>query len=226
MYLRPERVAKYLKNRPDPAAAPAKDAKDGKDGKGGKDGKALKSAPPPAALEERKAEEELLTKIPDGDRILGGFCTDPETNSKLQEFQALQAKCRTKLKKHVNGANLNGGLYWGFLVGTAVAGGGIFLGFIPEDKALGGILSVIFGGLSLTGALVSGLGGFDGRQERHKMYAYRLDNYMWTLRIRIVSEVCNAKTVEIARIKLKQIYNQAGRMCGVHPDDGIYRPVD
>ncbi len=177
-----------------------------------------------SAEKKKLAHQKLMSKVPDGDRILGGFCTDSQVVAQLNELQTIQSQCQKKLKYHTDRAAVQGTLYWSFLLGTVGTGTAMIIGGVAASKDAAPVLAVLFGGLTLSSALISGIFGFDGNQERHKLRAQRLDNYMWTLRVRIVSEVCNAKSVEIARAKLKRIQQRTRYFCSMQPDDGIYRP--
>ncbi len=230
MYIKPDRVGKYIKQLKEeeaasaPAPAPAKDGKNGKDGKDGKDGKA--PAPAPAQPNEAELQKRYanLENVPDGNRILGGFCTDPAVKNNLFELQKLEPKCSTKVNTLSKQAKTQGILYWTFLGLTTVSGAGMVVGGVAAPSDVAGPLALGFGIATLTFAVVNGVGGFDGRQERLKLLSSRLDNYMWSLRMRIMFEVCNAKTVELARTRLKRIMTQAEMYCSEKPDDGTYHP--
>ena len=168
----------------------------------------------------------LLQELPEGRKILGGYCNDEQVKAEIQKIQELQKVCSSRVNEFRNGANLFGGLYWGFL-GTTFATGGAMIasGLLIEDKNTASLLAVVFGSVSLVSALTSGLGAFGARQELYKKDATKLDNYMWTVRARLLNEVCNAPSEKVARMRIKKVSTKLKRFCtaNIH-DDGIYRP--
>jgi hypothetical protein len=206
MYLQKERVGVFLENTQEQAPAKGVD------------------------LETHKKWRERLANVPDGNRILGGFCAeDEQILTVLRAIDGLRPQCQQRLYDDASSANFQGRLFWGFLGGTVLAGTGtiIFAGLaLSSDTAKTGlgITGVIFGITTLVGALTNTLGGFDARQERYKILARRLDNFMWTLRLRVMAEVCNAKDRNTAHQQVVYIYKMTQHYC-THSlgDDGTYR---
>lgn len=239
MYLGKDRVKKHLKDtadqkpsadKPAPAAKPATSAPAKKDGK--KDTKKDAKAAKPkvnknlqARIKTWERRRALMVSMPEGREKLGGYCTKPKVRTMLDKLEGMVGTCRQTLKKFEKQANDQGIVYWTFLgAGLAVAASSVIaLALNKED----GTSTNVALGLGITGALlvsVVPIGGFDSRQERYKERARRLDNYMWSLRLRIGKEVCNATTVELAVKKLEPIMRRAKELCdGNNPDDGMYR---
>ncbi|TNE47484.1 MAG: hypothetical protein EP343_20145 [Deltaproteobacteria bacterium] len=171
-----------------------------------------------------------MAEMPDGNRILGGFCTDPQVVPVLEAIDDMRTTCQKRLYRDASAANYQGKLFWGFLSATLVAGAGAFaLGggaFAVQDESTKdglGITAAVFGGLALVAALTNGLGGFDARQERHKIEARRVDNYMWSLRQRVTVQVCNAKSRGAAVQQIVYIYKLTQQYCTrAKVGDGYY----
>ncbi len=175
-----------------------------------------------------KAVEEarkLLRTVPDGNRILGGFCSTPAISRTLAKIQDLAPLCRKKLKKHQNTSNIHQALFWSFLGATGVTGISMALGgFLAEDGATKGALVLGFGIPMMTFALVNTIGPFARIASRQRTLGGRIDNYMWTIRRRISVEVCNAPNRATASYRLAKIHQSIHTMCtSVKPDDGMFR---
>lgn len=167
-----------------------------------------------------------LQELPDGRKIMGGYCNEGEVKAEIQRIQEMQKVCGSRVNEFRNSANLFGGLYWGFLGATFATGAGMVAsGLLIEDKNTAATLAVVFGSISLVSALTSGFGSFGARQELYKKDATKLDNYMWTVRARLLNEVCNAPSQKVAQMKAKKIGHKLKQYCtaNVH-DDGVYRP--
>lgn len=178
----------------------------------------------PAQANERARMRKLVATMPDSNRVLGGFCTDKQVIASLDEVRKLGDDCRNRLTDFADQAHLQGRLYWGFLIASIATGAGMIIGGLaPSDPEVKGWLAFSFGSATLTLSLINGLGGFDGRQTVLTMQAKKLDNLMWTMRLRILAEVCNAKNVTLARRQAAQIARMTRNMCVANPkDDGVY----
>lgn len=171
-----------------------------------------------------------LSEMPDGNRILGGFCSDNSVEPVLQAIDGLRPQCQKRLFQDASSANLQGRLFWGFLgttIGTGAAafafGGGAFAVSDATAKTVLGVTSAVLGTSALLAALINGFGGFDARQERHKIEANRIDNFMWSLRQRVIVEVCNAKDRATAVQQIVYIYKMTQQYCSRSDSgDGIY----
>lgn len=172
-----------------------------------------------------KVRKAHLRNYPDGNRLFGGFCTDKAVKRSLKQLRALKDPCIARTTDYNEQANLQGRLFWGFLSASIVTGAGMIVGGLaPSDPAVKGWMAFSFGAATLGLAAVSGFGGFDGKQTVFQMRAKKLDNLIWTMRLRFIAEVCNAKTVHIARQQAKQIVRMTRSMCvSNYQDDGIYR---
>lgn len=171
-----------------------------------------------------------LSEMPDGNRVLGGFCTDSSVEPVLQAMDGLRPTCQKRLFQDASAANLQGRLFWGFLGTTIGAGatavafaGGAFAVSDSSAKTGLGVAAAVAGTTSLLAALINGLGGFDARQERHKIQANRVDNFMWSLRQRVIVEVCNAKDRATAVQQIVYIYKMTQQYCSRDDSgDGTY----
>ena len=173
-----------------------------------------------------------LGKIPDGNRILGGFCaSNQKVRTILSAMDSMRPLCQHRLYQDTRGANLKGKLFWWFFAGSTGAGAttiltsAIALSASSKDTQTNwGVVSVVFGTFTLAGILVNSLANFSARHDRHKILANQIDNFMWTLRLRIISQVCNAKDDGTAVQQAVFIYKMTQRIC-THPrsGDGNYR---
>lgn len=230
MYLNKKRAAAYLASLDQTAPSDKKDPK-AKDPKA-KDPKAKdpKAKDPDsesdASLVLNAKQRQLVAEVPDARKILGGYCNKPEIEAEISKMAAMTKTCQDRTDVLRYSSNLNGALFWGFLGGTVVSGAGMIAGgILPEDKGLAAGLAVGFGSAALLFSVINGFGGFDARQEISKMRATRLDNYMWTMRSRIVSEICNAPSEAVALRRVRGVRVRLSRYCsGKDSDDGIYRP--
>lgn len=170
---------------------------------------------------------DVLKKVPDANRILGGFCTKPSVIAKIRKIQDLAPKCRLKLKALQDTSNTHGIISWSILGGTAATGVAMVLGglFAPDDAKVP--VAVVFGSIMLVSALTNGFGPFSRWYETYRVRATKIDNYMWTLRKRIGSEVCIAPSLEVANISAQKIVKEFKDICTSKlEDDGTYRPGD
>lgn len=172
-----------------------------------------------------------LGEMPDGNRILGGFCTDEGVVPVLEAIDGLRPTCQKRLYKEASAANYQGKLFWGFL-GFTLSSGAVAIGMgagalAASDtgtKDILGFMAAGFGAAAFVSALVNGFGGFDARQEKYKLYTRRIDNFMWSLRQRVIVEVCNAKSRGAAVQQIVYIYNMTKRYCtSGEAGDGTYR---
>ncbi len=200
MYLKPKQVGVYLSE--------------------------TKGESPPEGIDSNtwKYWREQMPKVPDGNRILGGFCTDKRVLHVLDAIDQLGPTCQKRLYREMKDANFQGKLFWSFVGVTASSGLlAIIFAAVPIDPEARAWLGFTFGTISLTSAMVNFFGGFDARQEKFKMRAKQLDNFMWTLRLRISNEVCNAPDVQTARRQIVQIYRMTLRFCTApRKADGSY----
>ena len=169
-----------------------------------------------------------IRKIPDGNRILGGFCTDKQVLISLKKLRKLAVHCSRRTHGLATRAGLQNSLFWGFLLSTAAAGAGMIItGIAIQDAEAKGWTSFAFGATTFTLAMITGLGGFDGRQSVLNMRAKKVDNFMWTMRLRVIAEVCNAKSVRAARQQMAQLARDTKRLCITEPlDNGYYTIPD
>lgn len=177
-------------------------------------------------LVEKAVEEarKLLRTVPDGNRVLGGFCTDNKLARQISDIQDLAPLCRKKLKKYQNKSNLYKALDWGFFGATVASG--LFLsigGFAASPEAKGPIV-VASGSMMLAFVLTTSIGPFARISSHQQSLSERLDNYMWTIRRRITNEVCNAPNRATAAYRLARIHNTIHTMCtATQPDTGLYK---
>lgn len=176
----------------------------------------------PVAWDQRKV---ILEKVPDGNRILGGFCTDERVQSSLRRLRKLKDACRERMISKAEESNLNSRVFWSLLSTTVVLGAGMIItGVAITDPEAKGWTAFSFGAATVAVALVNGLGGFDGRAAQLAKRARKIDNWMWTMRLRVIAEVCNAKSREVARQQADQIARSTRALCITNVvDDGIYR---
>ncbi|MEM1009102.1 MAG: hypothetical protein AAGJ35_08865, partial [Myxococcota bacterium] len=178
------------------------------------------------------AEEflEQLRKVPDGNRILGGFCSAPELRDDLYRLQSLAQRCREKLRSLRDGGSTQGNVYAGLLTTTIVSGvaaitSGAIGASTPNGQEVGAWMFFGFGTVTLIAAVINDLGGFRYRYREAKRQATRLDNLMWTMRLRVGVEVCNASSEQQAQVKLQNITHRLQSSCAEqYKDDGVYRP--
>ncbi len=172
-----------------------------------------------------------MSEMPDGNRILGGFCTDKKVLPVLQAIDTLRPTCQRRLYREASSANQQGKLFWGFFSTTLGAGAlaiGMGAGALavtdPDAQKALGVVAAVSGSVALLAALINGLGGFDARQEKYKIRTKRIDNFMWSLRQRVIVEVCNAKNLGTAVQQSVFIYNMTQRYCtSEESGDGTYR---
>jgi|GEM_PF-1413844 len=238
MFMKKERVDNFLKANPiqvlkkETKKEEKKDAKKDEKKDGKKEVKDEKKEAPaaeekPNAAAAYSAEDRVnMMNMPNGKNILGGYCNRPEIGAFIAKFEALETTCRTRLKKYTKSANLNGGLYWGFMLGSiATSAGMIAGGLLPEDKGTAAGVAVGFGIGTFVLATVGLAGGFDGRQELNKEKAIYLDNFMWTLRHRFRDRICNAPNKEEAKVRAENLLKKFTTLCIDPKDkDGFYRP--
>ncbi len=177
--------------------------------------------------------QETLKEVPDGDRILGGFCTNEEIAKEIEMLRGITQACHRKLQKYQQDGSYNGNVYVGLLAGTIGAGlltitAGVLgaVGAFGTDSGnIGGWLVLGFGVPTLALSLANSIGGFNYRYRENYRQATRLDNLMWTMRLRLGVEVCNARNVERARVKVANIRHMMEMTCADNfSDDGTYRP--
>lgn len=202
IYLSPERSGAYLAKENKPDSGKEKVLVE----------KALKEA------------RELLRMVPDGNRILGGFCTDPTIARKIADLQDVAPQCRKKLKRYQNKSNFHSTLFWSFFGATGATGLGMALGgFLGSPGEVRAGLVIGFGSAMVALALTTTIGPFARISSRQKTLGQRLDNYMWTLRRRVTAEVCTAPNRATAAYRLAQIHRTLHTMCTSNkPDDGLY----
>ncbi|MCB9643167.1 MAG: hypothetical protein H6728_08835 [Myxococcales bacterium] len=180
--------------------------------------------------------QDVLKEVPDGDRILGGFCTNDEIAKEISMLRNLTQQCHRKLQKYQRDGTHNGNVYVGLLGGTIGAGAltimagilgaaGVFGAPASASANIGGWLVLGFGVPTLALSLANSIGGFNYRYREYKRQAIRLDNMMWTMRLRLGVEVCNARNVDRARVKVGNIRRMMEMTCAENfNDDGTYRP--
>lgn len=181
-------------------------------------------------LVEKAVEEarKLLRTVPDGNRILGGYCTDSALSKQISDIQDLAPRCREKLKIYQNKSNLHSALFWSFLGATAASGLGMAIGgFAAQDGQTRAGFVLGFGIPMLTFALTNAIGPFARISSAEKTVGERIDNYMWTLRRRISVEVCTAPNQATAAYRLAKIYRSLHSYCASNEtDDGLYRMAE
>lgn len=167
----------------------------------------------------------LLRTVPDGNRILGGYCTDPALAKQISDIQDLAPICRTKLKQYQSKSNLHSALFWSFLGATGAFGVGMSIGgFAAPDGQTRAGLVLGFGIPMLALALTTAVGPFARISSAEKTLGEHIDNYMWTLRRRISVEVCTAPNQATAAYRLAKIHRSMQTYCSeAPPDDGLYR---
>lgn len=182
--------------------------------------------PDQAGLPSTPKRLEYLRQVPDGERILGGFCSDPEISDGLKSLRSRQAECITKVDGFSDRARTNAIVHYSLLSSTAVLGSlMIVFGVAIPEKGVAAGLAVGFGAGALVSALVDSFGSFDSRFWQNKTAAERLDNYLWTMRVRVSVEVCNAPDLQIARVRMRQIVRNFQSTCSPkYEDDGTYPP--
>ncbi len=177
--------------------------------------------------------QETLKEVPDGERILGGFCTNEEIAKEIEMLRGMTQACHRKLQKYQQDGSYNGNVYVGLLAGTIGAGLltitagvlGAIKAFGTDSENIGGWLVLGFGVPTLALSLANSIGGFNYRYRENHRQATRLDNLMWTMRLRLGVEVCNARNVERARVKVANIRHMMEMTCSENfSDDGTYRP--
>jgi hypothetical protein len=174
--------------------------------------------------------QKILSQVPDGDRILGGFCSQPDMQEDLKRLEELTNLCQKKLRQYTEDGNNNGRIYVGLLGGTiggglALIGAGIIGVAVPSTAEAMGWVVLGFGVATLALSLANSIGGFNYKYRENKRQAVRLDNMMWTMRLRLGVQVCNASSAERARIRLRNISHMMEMTCNTNfQDDGIYRP--
>ncbi len=207
MYLNPEKVGTYLSKEEKPEKLLNEDK----------------------ILVEEAVEEarKLLRKIPDGNRILGGFCTDPEIRKEILSIQDYSSSCRKRLEHYQNKGNLYTAIHWGIAGGAAATGLGMIIGgLIPAKGETRAGLILGFGIPMLTFALVDAFAPFARWSSQYSKKATYLDNYIWTLRRRISVEVCTARDRSIALFRLKKIKKQVDILCKGSPKEAEYKLTD
>jgi hypothetical protein len=166
----------------------------------------------------------LLRTIPDGNRILGGYCTDPQVMQQIQQIQELAPNCREQLHVHQSNSNLHGIIFWSLLGATAATGVTMAIGGVAISDGQARVQWLLGWGIPmLSFALTNSIGPFARLQSYHRTIGERIDNYAWTLRQRISVEVCTAPNLSTAQYRLTQIYKATKQHCTVKtPDDGLY----
>ncbi len=214
LYLRNESVHDYLKKK----LEVSKKCKEAKDDSMKKEHCQLVDS----AVEEAR---EMLKSVPDASRRLGGFCTKPEILSQLRMIQDEAPTCRKKLKSYQNTSNTNGIVYWSILGGTALTGAAMVIGGVlaPDDGTRAGV--VLGFGIPMTlAALTNAIAPFGRNYTVNQYKAYRIDNYLWSLRVRISIEVCNAADLDAAVRHVQEIVKDTKAYCAGRDDDGLFRP--
>ncbi len=202
IYLNPERSGAYLAKEKKPTDSQKKQTVE-------------------AAVEKARV---LLRTVPDGNRILGGYCTDSRLARQISDIQDLAPTCRVKLKKFQNKSNFHTSLFWGFLGGTAATGIAMVIGGLaPEPGEVKAGLVIGFGIPMVALALTNAVGPFARIASRERTLGERIDNYMWTLRRRISVEVCTAPNRATAAYRLAQIHRRIHKWCTTDkPETGLY----
>jgi len=209
LYLQTETVQQYLSKEQRPQASTAE-----------------------KILAEKGIEEarKTLREVPDGDRILGGFCTEAEIRQELQSIVDRAPMCRKRQQHHQTRGNTYAIVFWSLLGGTAATGAAMMIAgiaAIPNSTTVSAApgLALGFGIPMVLIALTTQIAPFRRWQLESQEIAIRLDNYLWTLRKRISIEVCNAKDRQTAFDALRHIASTMDVSCrDDKEDDGIYKP--
>lgn len=206
MYLGKERVDDYLAKEKRPASAKGKK-------------KEVESVIERSRL--------LLRKVPDGNRIMGGFCTKKYIREQFQELIDVAPKCRKKLKLYQGSSNVNNIVFWSLLgssIGLGVALGVSVAATPPQEGNTRLVLALVFGSLTVATAIVNTTVPFNEWQHEARVKMGRIDNYMWTLRKRVQIEVCNARNRDVAFDRMDMITRDFRLLCTApEQDNGIYR---
>jgi hypothetical protein len=170
----------------------------------------------------------LLRQVPDGNRIMGGFCTQKYVLDKIQEIIDNAPKCRDKLQIYQSQSNVNGIVFWSLLGATVGAGIAMGLGVaLPQGPNSGSLrvgLGLGFGIPMVLLAITNTTVPFSEWQDEARVKMNRIDNYMWTLRKRLQIEVCNAPSEDLALDRMDAITIDFKMMCNApDADDGTYR---
>jgi hypothetical protein len=171
----------------------------------------------------------LLREVPDGNRIMGGFCTQKYVTDKFQELVDASPTCRKKIKVYQNQSNTYGIVFWSLLGATAGTGlaMGISIAALPPTSANGAArvgLGLGFGIPMVLLAIANTSVPFSEWQDEARVKMQRIDNYMWTLRKRVQIEVCNAGSEDVAFDRMDEISRDFKLLCNApETDDGVYR---
>lgn len=187
---------------------------------------------PEKTLAEKGIEEarKTLRDVPDGDRILGGLCTETDIKQELQAIVDRAPTCRKRQQSHQTRGNTYAIVFWSLIGGTAATGAAMLIAGIaaipnPSTTAAAPGLALGFGIPMFLAALTTQIAPFRRWQLESQEIAIRLDNYLWTLRKRISIEVCNAPNRQTALDALRFIASTMDASCrDEKEDDGLYRP--
>lgn len=169
----------------------------------------------------------LLREVPDGNRIMGGFCTQKYITDKFQELVDAAPTCRKKIKVYQNQSNTYGIVFWSLLGATATTGlaMGIGIAALPMSNGSARVgLGLGFGIPMVLLAITNTSVPFSEWQDESRVKMQRIDNYMWTLRKRVQIEVCNAGSEDVAFDRMDEIVRDFKLLCNApETDDGVYR---
>ena len=139
IYLNPERSGAYLAKEKKPTASKKQKTVEG-------------------AVEKARV---LLRTVPDGNRILGGYCTDPKLARQISDIQDLAPNCRVKLKKFQNKSNLHSTIFWSLFGAASATGIAMVVGGLgAQDGPTRAGLVIGFGIPFVATALTSAIGPF------------------------------------------------------------------